>query len=72
MASRGLAVDCQSKYLWKSESAANAKARAACGQIVDGAGNLLTGRAIFYDATSGRGAPFVSSTLEHDETYRVP
>ena len=72
MASCGFPVDRQSKYPWKPESAANAKARAACGQIVDGAGNLLTGRAKLYDAASGRGAPFVSSTLEHSETYWVP
>ena len=72
MAGYGFAVDRQSKYLRNSESAANAKARAARGQVVYGAGNLLTGGAVFYDPASGRRTPFVSSTLEHCETYCGP
>jgi len=72
MAGYGFAVDRQSKYLRKPESAANAKASAARGQIVYRACNLLTGGAEFYDPARGRRTSFVSSTLEHGETYCVP
>jgi hypothetical protein len=72
MAGYGFAVDRQLKYLRKSECAANAKASATRGQIVYRACNPLTGGAEFYDPARGRRTSFVSSTLEHRETYCVP